>query len=127
MLVVALPRFEVMGVKAAVLDVALQLIGIGSALAVALAVGTPEAGQGSDARRALVIDDVVGIAAGVFRCAVLIDEAWQFQPRAEIDQHGLEAAHVAIGLHHRLADESAAASGSEIGRSSIEMQSQRSR
>ncbi len=47
--------------------------------------------------------DVVGVI-GIFRAAVVIDKAGQVQPRAQIAEHGLEAAHVAVGVDHGPAD-----------------------
>ena len=58
----------------------------------------------ADAGLALMIDDVVGIEAGISRLAVEIDDARQTQPRAQIEHHILEGPHIAIGRHHRLAD-----------------------
>src|SRR3546814_15162969 len=62
------------------------------------------AGQRADARRALVVDDVVRIAAGIDRRAALVGEARQLQPGAEVDEHVLERSDVAVGRADRLAD-----------------------
>src|SRR3546814_18431972 len=61
------------------------------------------AGQRADARRALVVDDVVRIAAGIDRRAALVGEARQLQPGAEVDEHVLERSDVAVGRADRLA------------------------
>ncbi len=82
---------------AAVLDVARELLGIRCADAVAGAVGAAPAGEQANAGRALVLDDVLRIAARIFRVAVLGDQSRQLEPRAEIEQHVLERPHVAIG------------------------------
>ena len=89
---------------AAVVDVALQLLGVGRATPLCAAVGPAEAGERTDAGRTLMIDDVVRIAAGVARRAVGARHARKADARAEVEQHGLEGAHVTLGLHHRLAD-----------------------
>ena len=68
-LVVALLRREVVLVEAAAGDVGVELLRIGRAAAVALAVRAAEAGERADARAALVVDDVVRIAAGIARRA----------------------------------------------------------
>ena len=68
-LVVALLRREMMLVEAAVGDVGVELLRVGRAVAVALAVRAAKAGERADARAALVIDDVVRIAAGIARRA----------------------------------------------------------
>ena len=78
--------------EALVLDVAVQLIGIGLAVAGLIAVGAAPAGERPDAGAALMIDDVIGIAAGVFGLAVVVDHAGQAQARAEIEQNVLERA-----------------------------------
>ena len=89
---------------AAVVDVALQLIGIGLPLADPVAVLAAPAGQRADAGHALVVDDVVGVVAIPGAAVVLVDEARQAQARAELDEHVLERAHVAVGLDHGVAD-----------------------
>ena len=106
-LVVAHVLGQVMPVEAAVLDVALQLVRIGRAAARSSSPSSPrQPASGPMPGRALVVDDVVGIAAGILRRAVRLRPSPAGQPRAEVDQHRLEAAHVAVGLDHRLADRS---------------------
>src|SRR5262249_49390677 len=78
--------------------------GIWRTLASALAVRAAPSRQRSDARPAFVIDDVVRIASRILRTAVLAHEAGQLESRTEVEQHVLEGAHVAVGLHHRLPD-----------------------
>ena len=103
-LVVALFGRELVLVEAAFRDIGVELLRIGRAAAVRAAVGAAEARQRADAGRALVVDDVVRVAARIARRAVVGDEARQLEPRAEIEQHALERAHVAVGRDHRLAD-----------------------
>src|SRR6185369_3383274 len=69
------------------------------------------AGERTDARLALVVDDVVGIAARIARAAVGVGESRQLEASAEIDQDVLERPHVAIGLDDRLPDRVARALG----------------
>src|SRR5690606_39129911 len=59
-LVEALLGRQMMVIEAAVGDVLLELLRVRRALAVALAVGAAEAGQRADARRTLVVRDVIG-------------------------------------------------------------------
>ena len=89
---------------AAILDVLLKLLRIDLALAGLGAVGPAETRERADAGPALVIDNIVGIAAGEFRRHVLLDHARQAQPCAKVEHHRLERSHVAVGLDHRLAD-----------------------
>ena len=51
-----------------------------------------------------MIDDVVGIASGIFRRPVFVDHAAEAEPGAEIEQHRLKGAHVAVGRDDRLAN-----------------------
>ena len=74
-LVVALLRREVMLVEASLFDIRIELLWIRRAAAEALAVRAAKARERTDARAALVIDDVVRIAAGIARGACLGDEA----------------------------------------------------
>ena len=87
-------------------DVALQLVGIGRALAVLVAFGAAPAGQQADAGCAFVAHDVIGIVA-VARAAIGLAHRRQSDPRTEFEQHRLEAAHVAsvaggIRFQHRV-------------------------
>src|SRR3546814_18724371 len=68
--------------ESAVLDVALELVRVRLAGAVAAAVLVAPAGQRADARRALVVDDVVRIAAGIDRRAALVGEARQLDRKS---------------------------------------------
>jgi cytochrome c-type biogenesis protein CcmH/NrfG len=86
-----------------VLDVALHLVRVRRAGAGTLAVGAAPAREQADAGRALVARDEVGEIA-VLRAAVLVRHARQAQARAELEQHALERAHVAVRRQHRLAD-----------------------
>ena len=92
--------------ESAVFDVARDLVGIGRAAAVAAAVAAP-ARERADAGAALVAGHVVGVVA-IKRRALGIDHAGELQPRAEVEQHRLEAAHARVAgagrLHHRPAD-----------------------
>src|SRR5579872_7505739 len=102
-LVVALILGQRMVPEAAVLDVALELIGIRSAAAELLSIRATPAGERPDARRSLVTHDVVGIVAISWRAAV-VDHARQLQPRAEVEQHRLKRPHVAVGFDHGMTD-----------------------
>ena len=51
-----------------------------------------------------MVHEIVGIAAGELRRAILLHEAGQLETRSEIQQHRLEAPHVAVGLDDRMAD-----------------------
>ena len=127
-LVVALLRRELMVMEAAGLDVGLELLRIGRAAPVACAVRAAKAGQRADAGHALVVDDVVGIAAGIARRAVVGDEARQLRAARRCRS-------ARSGSRARRGPAAPPAGGSrrpgrpapEIGRSSSEMQSQRSR
>src|SRR5690242_17911755 len=90
--------------EAAMGDVLHELLRIGLAMPLLAAIGAAPAGEHADAGLALMIDDVVGIEARIFRLAIELDEARQLEPRAEIDQHVLEGPHIAIRGDHRLAD-----------------------
>ena len=112
-----------------------ELVGIRRALAVLRAVLAAPAGEQADARRALVADDVVGVVA-IDRRAVGVHHARQSESRAEVEQHRLETAHVArdppvapavAGSNTGWRIASATPSASEIGRSSSEIASKRSR
>src|SRR5438105_10911415 len=86
---------------AAILDIALELVRVGLALARLIAVAA-KARQHADAGPALVIDDVILEPARKLRRAVLLAERGQAQARAQVEQHVLEGAYVAVGLDHRL-------------------------
>ena len=73
-----------------------------------------------------MVDDVIGVVF-VGGVAVVVDETGELQPGAKLDQHVLEGPHVAVGRQDGLADRIRRPSGLPIGRSSNEMQSQRSR
>ena len=89
---------------ATVFDVALKLGGIRCANARLRSFRTTPTREQTDARRALVVDDVLRVAARVFCGTAGVDEPRQAEPRAEIEQDILERAHVTIGLHDRLAN-----------------------
>ena len=93
-----------MAPETAVFDIAVELVRVDRAGAVAVAVLAAPAGQRTDAGQAFVVHQVIGIPAGIFRRAVFVGQAGQPDTRAEIDQHRLERAHVAVGFDHRLAD-----------------------
>src|SRR5262249_47215038 len=69
--------------EAAVSDVAIELLRVGLSRAVPVALRTPPAREQADAGFALVVDDVVGVEAGVFRTAVELDQPGQLEPCAE--------------------------------------------
>ena len=95
MLEVAFVRCELVAPETPVLDVALELVGVYRALAFPGAVGSAESGERADARGAFVVDQVVGVAAGIPGLALLAGEGGQAEPRAEVDQDVLERANVA--------------------------------
>ena len=57
-----------------------------------------------DARPALVIDDVVGVASRITRSAFRRGKAGQPEPGADFDQHVLKRPNVAVRSHYRLTD-----------------------
>ena len=90
--------------ETAVLDVALQLLGVGLAATRLAAIGAAPARKRSDPGPAFVMHQVVGVAVRKFRRPIRIDHARQGEPRAQIEQHVLERPHVALGRQHRLTD-----------------------
>ena len=88
--------------EAAIVDIGLQLVGVHFTPAMIGPIPT-EARQRADARAADVVGDVIGVIL-VFRAAVFVHKAGHAEPRAQIAEHRLEAAHVAVRLHHRPAD-----------------------
>ena len=72
-------------VEAARLDVLLELPGIGRAAPIARAIRAAIAGERSNSRQPLVVDDVIGIAAGIARRAVVGDKARQLEPRSDVE------------------------------------------
>src|SRR5690606_34437286 len=87
------------GEEGAVLDIALQLIWICSAPPHPVAFQTAEPCQRPNARPALMAHDIVGIVL-VKRSAQAVGEARQSQAGAKVQQHGLEAAYISVGLQH---------------------------
>ncbi len=90
--------------EAAVFLVALDLAGIGRTTAMAFATFPAPARQQAEAGTAFMVDDVIGIAAGIARRALAGDETRKAETNAEVDQHVLEGPHVAVGRQHRVAD-----------------------
>ena len=80
-LVETLVVLEMMLMEGTVGNVLFELLRVHRAFAVTFAVGATESGERADAWRALVIDDVIGIAARVFGRAVGSDETWQLEAR----------------------------------------------
>ena len=101
---VGLLRLKVLGEKSAVFNIPVQLTGVGASPSDLSAVLPSPAGQGSHAGHPFMVDHIVRISAGKFRGAVFVHEARQFQPRAEIDQHFLEASDVPVRLDHGVPD-----------------------
>src|SRR5689334_17025227 len=89
--------------EATILDVALQLVWIGSTDASCLAIGPTPTSERADPRASLVADDIVGIVA-VQRATIGIDEARQSKPGAQLDQDILKRTDIAIRLQHWLPD-----------------------
>ena len=94
---------QVIAPEAAIVDVALQLVGVRLAEPLLAAIRPAEAGQRADAGRTLMVHDVVRVVLEA-RGAILLHEGRQAQPRAEFDQHILEGPDIAIRRDHRLAD-----------------------
>ena len=90
--------------EAAIGDVAVELLRVGCALALRVALGAAPAGERPDARRALVQSDIILVAAGITGRAVRRHESGEAEPRAQLDQHILERPHIAVGRDDRLAD-----------------------
>ena len=67
---------------AAILDIALELPGIGRTAAMKHPLLTAPAGERTNAGRPFVIDEIVGIAAGIARRAIGGGHAGQAKPRA---------------------------------------------
>ena len=88
--------------KATIFDIALKLFGIWRT-APGIAAIAAKACQWANARFALMRYYVISII-GVFLGAILIHKAWWIQFCAKLAEHGLEAAHIAVGLDHRPAD-----------------------
>ena len=86
-----------------VLDIGLELAGVRLAAAFRTAILAAESGKRSDPGLALVVHDVVAVILEL-GAAVVIHHAGKSQPRAQIEQHRLEAAHIAVRLDHRPAD-----------------------
>src|SRR5271156_2736636 len=89
--------------EALVFNIALDLVGVGSALADRGSVGAAPAAERADAGTAFVVRNIIRIVA-IQRSAIALDESWQVQPCAKLDQHVLERTYVAIGRQYRLAD-----------------------
>ena len=68
-------RRKVMGKERAVLDIAVQLVGVRLPFTGLAALGPAPACQRSHTWRTLVVDDVVRISAGIFRRAVFLGES----------------------------------------------------
>ena len=79
MLEVEFVRLQLAPPVAAILDIFLKLLRIDGTLAFLRAILAAPAHEGADARRTLVIDDVVGIPAGELGAAVLVRHARQAQ------------------------------------------------
>src|SRR5205807_9635309 len=93
----AVPRLEIARVlgnfaapEALVLDVSLELMRIGRAGALTFSIAPAPAGQRTLFGPALMVDEVIGIEAGIPGCAVRADKIGEPEPRAEIYQHVLE-------------------------------------
>ena len=89
--------------ETAVLDVFLQLVRVGLAAAVLVAVLAAPTGERADAGAAFVVLDVVAVAVPL-GIAGLVDKARKLHQVGDLDQHRLEVAHVAVGFDHRPAD-----------------------
>ena len=90
--------------EALVGDIGVELLRVRRADAVLVAGLAAPAREHAEAGLALMVHQVVGIAAGIARRAVFFDQARQLEADAELDHHVLERADVAVGLDDRLAD-----------------------
>jgi hypothetical protein len=99
-LVIFLLRHQFVMPESPIGDVALQLIRVRRASAELVAVLAAPARERADAGRAFVAHHVVGIIA-ILRLPGFVHHAGQTQPRAEVEQHGLERPDVAIQWHDR--------------------------
>src|SRR6516225_10935986 len=90
--------------KTTVRDIPLELTWVGRALAYLFALGAAPAAERPDARPALVIDDVVGVASPITRRAFRCGKAGQPEPGADFDQHVLKRPNIAVRSHYRLTD-----------------------
>ena len=104
------PRFielRVLGhvrqIEPTVVDVVLHLVWVDLTTASLGAIFTTEPDKGPDTWTALVVDDVVGVIF-ILCGAVVIHKAGQLHFGAQLDQRGLEAAHIAVRLNHGPAD-----------------------
>ena len=108
-LIGSVPRFvvlcrlrNVVGEEPAIVDIALELIGVRRA-APGLVARATKAHQGADAGAAFVAGDVIGVISKSGR-AIGCHETGQAKPCAQINQHRLKATHIAVGRDHRPAD-----------------------
>src|SRR4029079_14625084 len=92
------------GPVAAILDIALKLMRVGSAATMTNSLFAAPAGKWADAGRALVVHDIVGISAGIARTALSRRHAWQPEAPPQIEQHALKRPDVTVGRDHRLTD-----------------------
>ena len=97
MLEIELVRGQAVLPKAAIGDIALELVRVWRAASRLVALRAAPAAQRADPGPALMIDDIVRIAAGIARLPFRRDKAGQPEPLAQFDQHVLERADVAVG------------------------------
>ncbi len=83
--------------KAAIGDIALELVRIRGSPTRLVALRTAPAAQRAHPGPALMIDDIVRITAGEARLPFRRDKTGQPEPLAQFDQHVLERANVAVG------------------------------
>ena len=89
---------------AAVIDIGLELVGIWRAPALMAAIRSAKTCKWAQPRCALMVDDVIGIAAGIARRAIGTCHAGKAKPSTQIKQYGLEGPDIALRLNYRLAN-----------------------
>ena len=90
--------------KAAVGDVALELMRVRHSPTRLVTVDAAPAAERADPGAALVIDDVIGVPARITRRSLRCDEAGEPETGADVDQHILKRANVAVWDEDRLPD-----------------------
>ncbi len=100
--VVGLLRCEFLLPETAILDIGVELRAVRRAASLPGSIRPAPAREWSDIRRAFMMNQIIGIAAGIERRPRLPDKTGQPQPDAEIEQNILKRPHVAVRLKNRL-------------------------
>ena len=77
MLEITLCGLELVAPEALVLNILFKLARVNGPLAFGFPALAAKTGQRPNTRRTLVVDDIVGVAAGKLRAAILVGEGWQ--------------------------------------------------